>query len=352
VSPDGNRIDRRKLDDRSIDLTAAEREQDAERRDQGGDEHDRGRQARKPSDLPARGWKDVALRVKDEIKEDRVPLISAGVAFYAMLALFPALTAFISVYGLVADPEQVQQQIDEAAGFLEGGAGQLISEQAQAIAQAGGAALTTGFAVSLVAALWSASSGVHGLMQALTVANNEPETRGFVKRRALALGLTLAGILVLAIAIGVIVVLPVMMNQIGLGGAGELAVRILRWPLLAVVAMVAIATMYRYGPDRDKPQWRWVSWGAVLATVLWVLASIGFSVYVQNFGNYNETYGALGAVIVLLLWLFISAFIVVLGAEVNAEMEHQTATDTTVGDERPMGQRDAEVADHLGQQKG
>lgn len=311
-----------------------------------------GRTADKPSDIPATGFKDVALRVKDEIKNDRVPLVSAGVAFYAMLALFPAITAVISLWGLVADPETVQEQIDAFAGTLEGGAGDLIAEQAQSIAQAGTGALSVGLAVSILAALWTASSGMHGLMQALTVANNEPETRGFVKRRAVALGLTLVAMVVVLIAIGVIVVVPVVMQAVGLGAAGEWIIRIARWPLMALVIVAVLAVVYRYGPDRDEPAWRWVSWGAVIATVLWVVGSIGFSIYVANFGDYNETYGALGAAIVLLLWLFLSAFIVILGAEVNSELEHQTAHDTTSGDEQPMGRREAQVADHVGDRKG
>ncbi len=312
---------------------------------EGEDGH--GRAADRPSDIPAAGWKDIARRVKGQIKDDRVPLVAAGVAFYAMLALFPAITALISIYGLIADPQEVQQQIDDLAGGLQGGAGDLIADQASSIAQAGTGALSVGLAISILAALWTASSGMHGLMQALTVANNEEETRGFFKRRAIALALTLLGMVVAILAIGVVVGVPIAMEFVGLGAVGEWAIRILRWPLIAVVIAGMLAVIYRYGPDRDEPQWRWVSGGAVLATVLWLLGSIAFSVYVSNFGSYNETYGALGAVIVLLLWLFLSSFVVILGAEVNSEMEHQTAKDTTVGEPRRMGQRDAQVADEV-----
>lgn len=306
-----------------------------------------GRDATRPQEIPRAGWKDILLRVKDGIKRDQIPLVAAGVAFYAMLALFPAMTALISLYGLVADPQQIQQQIDDIAGDMEGGAGDLISEQAQTIAGAGTGALTTGLAISIVAALWAASSGMQGLMLALTIANNEEESRGLIKKRAIALGLTLVAIIVVILAMGVIVVVPVILQVAGLGQVGEWLVRILRWPLMGLVVVGVLASIYRIGPDRDQPKWRWVSPGAVVATVLWVLASIAFSVYVNNFGDYNETYGALGAVIVLLLWLFISAFVVLFGAELNAEMEHQTAEDTTAGDPQPMGQRDAEVADHV-----
>lgn len=309
---------------------------------------DRGRGAERPSDIPTAGWRDIALRVKDEVRTDRVPLVAAGVAFYAMLALFPSLVAFVSVYGLVADPEQVTQQMEQAAEALPQEAASLIEEQLQSIVQAGDAALTTGFAVSLAAVLWTASSGVHGLMQALTVAYDESEDRGFVKRRAVALALTLFAMVVGLVVLGGVVLVPLVLGAVGLGAAGEWALRILRWPLLGVAVVAALAVIYRYAPDRDRPQWRWVSWGAVLATVLWVVGTLAFTFYVSNFGSYQETYGALGAVIILLLWLFVSAFVVVLGAEVDAEMEHQTAHDTTVGERQPMGQREARVADELG----
>jgi membrane protein len=308
----------------------------------------RGRAAERPKDIPKPGWKDIAFRVKDEIRNDRVPLVSAGVAFYAMLSLFPALTALISVYGLVADPEDVRRQIDALAGGIRGGAGELIVQQADSIVQAGTGALSVGVIVSVLAALWAASSGMHGLMQALTIANNEEETRGLVRRRVIALGLTVVALVVVILAMVVIVGVPIAMGFVGLDAVGEWTIRILRWPLIGAVIVGLLTLVYRYGPDRDKPQWRWVTWGSVIATVLWVIASLGFSVYVANFGNYNETYGALGAVVVLLLWLFLSAFVVILGAEINAEMEHQTAHDTTEGEPRPMGERDAHVADHLG----
>lgn len=312
-------------------------------------ESDRGRDAQRPQDLPARGWKDVAWRVKGEIKRDRVPLAAAGVAFYAMLALFPALTALLSLYGLVADPQQAGQQIQNLTGTLGGGAGDLIADQVQAITAASQGALSLGLAVSVLAALWAASSGMNGLMEALTLAHDEEETRGFVKRRAIALVLTILAMVFVALALASIVVVPLVIGALGWGAVGEWAIRILRWPIVAVFLLVALATVYRYAPNRDKPEWRWVSWGAVIAMVLWVLASLGFSFYVQNFGNYNETYGALGGVIVLLLWLFLSSFVVLLGAEINAEMEHQTRHDTTAGAPQPMGRRGAHVADHLGE---
>lgn len=314
-----------------------------------GTAHARGRDADSPAEIPARGWLDVAARVKDAVKRDRVPLASAGVAFYAMLALFPTLTAFLSLYGLVADPASAEQQVAAFASALPGGAEELVTAQVEAITAADPGALTLGAAISVLAALWTASSGMNGLMEALTLASGGTESRGFVRRRATALGLTLAAMLVVAAALVVIVVAPLALSAAGLGGAGEWLVRLVRWPLMAVVVIAALAMVYRYGPDRRRPQWQWVSAGPLAAALLWVLGSLGFSFYVANFGAYNEAYGALGAVIVLLLWLFVSSFVVLLGAEINTELERQTRVDTTVGDPAPTGQRDSAATDHAGE---
>lgn len=313
---------------------------------------DRGRSASSPREVPARGWKDVALRVKDEVKTDQVPLLAAGVAFYAMLALFPALIAVVSVYGLVADPADVQRQITSLTSALPESAASLIGDQLSSIVNSQSSSLSWGLALSLGGVLWSVSSGVQGLIKGLNVAYDEDESRGFVKLRGLALLLTLGAIVGAIAALGLIVVVPIVLRAVGLGAVGEWAVRIGRWPLLALLVAVGLAVVYRYGPDRDSPRWRWVGPGAAIATVLWILGSIGFSVYVNNFGSYNQTYGSLGAVIVLLLWLFLTSFVVLLGAEIDAELEHQTARDTTVGSERPLGRRDAYVADHVGEPAG
>ena len=315
---------------------------------QASDARAAGREAERPSEIPPRGWFAVLKRVKTEVKEDNVPLLAAGVAFYAILAIFPAIIALVTVYGMVADPAQVEAQVAEFAKSLPAGAGQLITEQLKNVTSAGRQSLSIGLAVSLLAVLWSASSGVQGLVKSLNVIYDERETRGFVKLRGLSLLLTLGAIVVAVIALALIAVFPNFVESLGLGQAGELAASIGRWVLLAALMLVALGVVYRLAPDRASPRLRWVSWGAVVALVLWLLGSIGFSWYVDNFGKYNQTYGALAAVIILLLWLFLSAFAVLLGAELDAEAERQTARDTTTGPERPLGQRDAEVADTLG----
>jgi membrane protein len=308
-----------------------------------------GREAERPSEIPPRGWFAVLRRVKAEVKEDNVPLLAAGVAFYAMLAIFPAIIAVVTVYGMVADPAQVESQVGELAKSLPSGADQLLTEQLKSVTSAGRQSLSIGLALSLLGVLWSASGGVQGLVKGLNLVYDERETRGFLKLRGLSLLLTLGAIVVAVIAIALIAVFPGFVDSLGLGRAGELAASIGRWVVLALLVLAALAVVYRYAPDRAKPRWRWVSWGAVVALVLWLLGSVGFSWYVDNFGKYNQTYGALAAVIILLLWLFLSAFVVLLGAEFDAETERQTATDTTTGPSRPLGQRDAEVADTLGE---
>jgi membrane protein len=308
-----------------------------------------GREADRPSEIPPRGWFAVLKRVKAEVKEDNVTLLAAGVAFYAMLAIFPAIIAVVTIYGMVADPAQVESQIGEFAKSLPAGADQLLTEQLKSVTSAGRQSLSIGLVVSLLAVLWTASGGVQGLVKGLNLVYDEKESRGFLKLRGLSLLLTLGAILLAVVAIALVAVFPAVVGDLGLGQAGELAASIARWVVLALLVLSAFAVLYRYAPDRANPRWRWVSGGAVVALVLWLLGSIGFSWYVESFGKYNQTYGALAAVIILLLWLFLSAFVVLLGAELDAETERQTGRDTTTGPERPMGERDAEVADTVGE---
>jgi membrane protein len=311
-------------------------------------ESSRGRRAETPSQIPKAGWRDILLRVKNKASADQLSIISAGVAFYTLMSIFPALVAAVSIYGLVADPAGIERQLQQVQGVLPADAYSLLESQLQEIVTASGGALGLGLVVGVLVALWSASAAVKTLMTALNVAYDEEERRGFVKFTAVALLLTLGAILFGIVALSVVVALPAIIGFLGLGRFGELAVTILRWPLLAFLVIVALAVVYRFGPSRENPQWQWVSWGAVAATVAWLVASMLFSFYVSNFADYNETYGSLGAVVILMLWLLIGAYVVLLGAELNSEMEHQTARDTTTGEPRPMGQRDAHVANTVG----
>ncbi|MFO7960123.1 MAG: YihY/virulence factor BrkB family protein [Nitriliruptoraceae bacterium] len=305
----------------------------------------RGRAARTPTDIPAAGWKELLQRVVTKLKEDHVSLLAAGVAFKALLALFPALIAAVSLWGLLADPETITEQIAGLVDALPEEVAGIIEQQLTQIAGGGAGALSFTLVVSILLALWSASAGMAGLMEGCNAAYDEVDRRSFVHKRGLALVFTVVGVVFLLLTLGLIAVLPALLGTLGLGSAGQLAVRIGQWPLLALLAMGAISLIYRYAPDRAEPQLKWVTGGAGLATILWLLASAAFTVYVEVAGSFAETYGALAGVIMLMLWLYLTAFSILLGAEFNAEVERQTVVDTTAGDPQPMGQRNAHVAD-------
>jgi len=304
-----------------------------------------GEEADKPREIPARGWFAVLRRTFREIGRDHLTLLAGGVAYAWFLALFPGLVAAVMTYGLVTDPAQVGQQIDELSTGLPADAQSLLTDQLRSIASGSEQGLGIALAVSIALALWSASAGVAGLVEAVNIAYDEDETRGFIRKRALALLLTLGFLVFIATAIGLVAVVPVVLAELGLGPVAEVAVQVVRWGGLVLLAMVALGMVYRLGPDRDAPKVRWVSTGTVTATLLWVAASVGFSFYVDNFGSYGETYGSLAGVVVLLLWLWITALVVLIGAELNGESEAQTARDTTVGPSQPMGERGAVKAD-------
>ncbi|MFN2479357.1 MAG: YihY/virulence factor BrkB family protein [Pseudonocardiaceae bacterium] len=308
---------------------------------------DVGSRADSPTQIPARGWRQVLSRAWHSSQEDNVSMLAAGVAFFGFLALIPALIALVTLVGLIADPGQITQQVQSFTAGLPPASRQLISEQLNAITQSSGGALTIGLVVSLLAALWSASSGTSSLMTAVNIAYEEKETRSFVKLRGIALLLTVGTVVFLVLTLALIAVVPVVLQVVPLGPVGTVLAQVLRWALLLALIIVGLAVLYRVAPDRNPPKFRWVGVGSVVAALLWLLGSAGFSVYVNFFGNYNKTYGALAGVIVLLLWFFLTSYIVLLGAEINAQAEYQTERDTTIGEPRPMGQRDAVVADGM-----
>ena len=308
----------------------------------------RGRDADKVSDIPKPGWRDIALRIRDEAKDDNLSLLSAGVAFFAMLSLVPALVAVVSLYGLVADPADIEQQARDMTRALPREARDLLIQQLNAIVDSSDRGLGFAFIGGLVLTLWSASSAMKHLIEAVNTTYDEKDERGFVKVRGLALLMAVIATAFVVGAVWVIAVVPRTLGDSSLGDGAEFVLKLLRWPLLFVAMVAALALIYKVGPDRDRPKFRWVSWGAVLAAVLWVVVSIAFAIYTANFGKYNETYGALGAVIVMMLWLYMTAFVVLLGSEINAEIEHQTAKDTTIGPDRPMGARGGRMADEIG----
>jgi membrane protein len=306
-----------------------------------------GAAADEPRQIPAKGWSQVAKRAWAEAKLDQVPLLAAGVAFYSFLSLFPAMIAAVTIYGLVASPATVARQTEAVAQALPRDAASIITGQMQAIANQPQQSLSLGLLIALALALWSASGGVGNIVTAINIAYDEEETRGFIKRKLLSLLFTLGAVVFAAVAVGLIAVVPPLLDEFFPSGVIHWTIQIGRFLLLVVAVAIALAILYRFAPDRDNPRFSWVSVGAAVATVIWLVASIGFSLYVDNFGSYGKTYGAVAGVAVLMLWLWITAFIVLLGAEINAEAEQQTVKDSTVGRPQPMGRRDAVKADNM-----
>ena len=299
--------------------------------------------AKKPTEIPAAGWRQIVRRAFAESSKDNVSMLAGGVAFFGFLAIFPALIALVSLYGLVADPAQAAQTLQSVTAGLPDTTKPLVAEQLQSVVSGSNGGLTTGLIIAALAALFSASSGTQNLMAAINIAYDETESRGAVKLRLLALALTIGAVLFVIVAIALVAVAPLVLDL--LGPSGQLIGQVVRWVLLVVLVVVALAVLYRVAPDRDAPRFRWVTLGSVAATVLWVLGSALFSLYVNNFGSYNKTYGALAGVVVLMLWMYLTSYIVLLGAEINSESEYQTAADTTKGNSKPMGTRGAVKAD-------
>ena len=308
----------------------------------------RGRSAETPSEIPASGWKDILLRVYRGISENRILLVAAGVTFYALLAIFPGIAALISIFGLFTDPASVANHLDTIANVAPGGAIDLLREEMTRLASQGGTTLGVSFLVSLVISLWTANSGVKAIFDALNIVYGEDEKRSFLKLNAITLSVTLGIVVFILLTLAAIVAVPVALTYIPLPGVTALVVKIGRWPILFALVTTALAVLYKYGPSRTEPRWRWITWGSVSAAIVWLAASALFSWYVASFGSYNKTYGSLGAVVGFMTWIWISIIVVLLGAKLNAEMEHQTAHESTIGQPRPIGRRGARMADTVG----
>jgi membrane protein len=308
----------------------------------------RGRKADTPKQIPGPGWLDVLWRVKEQAADDRVNMLAAGIAFYSLLSLFPAIAAVISLWALAFDPAELTEQIDELSRFMPPGGARLITEQAHEVSANTDTGLSLTALFGLVVAMFVASKGVRGLLVGLNVVYGEEDRRGFLHRMLVVAALTI-GLIVLSLgAIGFIALFPLVVGWLALEGPVVTLITWSRWPALLLLMMFVIAVLYRFGPYRSSPRWEWVSVGTVVATLLWLLGSGGLSLYVGQFANMDELYGSLGAVVILMLWFWLSSFVVLLGAEINAEMERQTKHDTTVGEPRPMGERGAHAADTLG----
>jgi membrane protein len=316
------------------------------------EDEDRGRLATSPSEIPAKGWKDILLRVYGNIGDHRILALAAGMTYYSILAIFPALAALVAIYGVFYDPTSITRHLDQISGFVPGGALEVAREQLTRVTSKGSQTLGLTFVVGLAVSLWSANAAMKSLFDTLNIVYGEKEKRGFLKLNAVSLSFTVAAIVFVLLALGSVVVVPVVLNYLYLSDFADLLVRIARWPAMFVCLALALAVIYRFGPSRETPRWRWITWGSAAATILWLCASGLFSWYAASFGKFNETYGSLGAVIGFMTWLWLSAIVILLGAELDCEMEHQTARDTTTGAPKPMGARGAHMADTVGAAQG
>ncbi len=310
----------------------------------------RGRQASTPEEIPVRGWKDILLRTRKEFADDQIPLVSAGVTFYALLAMFPALGSFVALYGLFADVTEVRGHLQILSAVLPAEMLTFVAGEMVRVSVAHEAGLSLAFLGGLVLSIWSANGATRAMITAMNIAYDETEKRGFVRRTLISLIFTLGFLAFGAVALAAIAAPPAIERFIGPSAATMF--RLSTWPVLLVAVGLGLAALYRYGPSRHHARWRWLSWGSGAALILWIAASAAFSVYVANFANYEKTYGSLGAAIGLMMWVYVSSQVVLLGAELNSEIEHQTARDTTVGPEKPLGARGAVMADTVGAPQG
>lgn len=310
---------------------------------------DRGRDAETPEAIPVKGLKDVLWRVVYQVSKDRVSLIAAGVTFYLLLALFPAISALVALYGLAADPSTMAEHLRELSGMLPPGAFDLIADRIDSLAGSRNSTLGLTFFVGLSIALWSTHSATLAIFDAMNVAYDETEKRGLLQLNLVGLAFTLCAMVSAAAILGLVALIPILLSYIWLDRFEEQMALVVRWPILFLIVATATTAIYRFGPSRQPAKFRWLTWGAVLVTVSWFMMSLGFSFYLEHFANYDATYGTLGALIGFLVWIWLSVLILIVGGELNAELEHQTTKDTTTGLPLPMGARGAYVADTLGQ---
>ncbi|MCM2349224.1 MAG: YihY/virulence factor BrkB family protein [Bacteriovoracaceae bacterium] len=308
----------------------------------------RGREADSPKQIPLKGWKDTLVRVKHGIKDNRISMVSAAMAYYALFSFIPALTSVVLVYAWVSDPSEIAQHLASVSQFMPEELQEILKTQLSTLASSASTSLGIGAIFSLLLSLWAASKISKTVMEAMNIIYDEKDSRGFFKLNGMALALTLLGVLLSIVAIGVIVGIPAVTNLFNFPPLVETAATVGSWLVLLFIFSLFLAVIYRFGPNRNQAKWRWVSWGAFIASVLWAVTSLLFSWYAKEFGNFNKTYGSLAAVIVLMTWFYLSSFVILLGGEINAELEHQTKKDSTKGPAKPMGKRDAVMADTLG----
>jgi membrane protein len=278
---------------------------------------------RNPLQVFAGKWRQVLLGVYNRINRDRILAAAAGVVFYGLLAIFPAITALVSSYGLFADPSTISDNLRSLALMLPDGSFAIVQDEIGRVLAKENSSLSLAFIFGLLVAIWSANAGVKAVLDALNVAYEEAEKRSFIQLNLVSLAFTIAGLAAILVMATAVIGVPLALQDIGLNHNTEVLVQIGRWPLLALVLLVVLLILYRHGPSRVAPRWRWLIVGAVSAVVMWLIGSALLSWYLSNFGNYTATYGSLGAAIGLMTWMWMSAVIVLVGAELNSEIERQ-----------------------------
>jgi membrane protein len=323
-------------DERQISLEASARE------------YGRGRDATAPWQIPLRGWKDILWRTYQQVSENRLLAVAAGMVFYGLLALFPAITAVVSLYGLFANAATINDYLSSTAVVLPAAAIDVVHEQIVRLTSNSSTKLGFAFISGIVIALWSANAGMKSLIDALNVVYGEKEKRGFFTLNVISLTFTLGVIILVLLGLGAVVILPLVLSHLGLADVADRLFRYTRWPILLAAVIVGLATIYRFGPSRRLARWQWLSVGTLLATAAWMVSSALLSWYLSGYAHYDVTYGSLGTGIGLMMWMWLSAIVVLFGAQLNSEIEHQTARDSTVADDRPLGGRGAVMADNVG----
>lgn len=311
-------------------------------------ETDRGRLAQRPAEIAWRGWWDVFWRVKDQLDADNVSIVAGGLALFALLAVFPSLAAAVAIYGIVASPDAIATQVQAFSGLLPPATVEILQNQLHKLVSQRNETLSIGVVIGILVAMWSARKGMVALITAMNVAYNEHERRSFLMRLLISSAFTACGVLGFVVMVLLGVTVPIVLAFLPLGTAAEWVLLGVRWVLLWIIAVFALSALYRFAPHRRRPRWEWVNAGSIIAATLWLFGSVLFAIYVRNFNSYGEAYGAIGGVVVMLMWFYVSAYVFILGAEINSELERQTVKDTTVGPVKPLGERGAFSADTVG----
>ncbi len=311
-------------------------------------EANRGRLAEHPHQISWRGWWDVLWRVNEQLDADNVSIVAGGLALFALLAIFPSLAAAVSIYGMIASPADIASQLQAFDGLLPPTVLEILHTQLNNLVGQRQQTLGFGVVTGIVLAMWSARKGMVALITAMNVAYNERDLRAFLGRMLISATFTACGVFGFVCMVLLGVAVPIVLTFLPLGSAAEWILLGLRWLLLWLIAVGSLAALYRFAPHRSRARWAWVSPGSLIAATLWLIGSAGFVVYVSNFNSFGEAYGAIGGVVVMLMWFYVSAYVVILGAEINSELERQTLHDTTEGESLPMGDRGAFAADTVG----